>query len=949
MGNRSARLVVLVAGALSGIGCGASEPLPLHQAERPAAPGHLEHAAIGSGAVPIEDVLAHGEALFVAPFNSLDGAGRPETTGTGVARTRREAPENFNRISAPDADSCAGCHNVPRVGGGGDNVANVFVLGQRFPFVDFGMPPGEGDGFQEHGLLDVANERNTLGMFGSGFVELLAREMSSDLQAIRAGAIADAVASGLPETRSLDTKGVNFGMIVGRPDGTADTSGVEGVDADLVVRPFHQKGVVVSLREFSNNAFNHHHGMQSAERFGADADPDGDGVRDEMTVGDITAATLFQATLPVPGRVLPADAEGQAAVTRGEALFSSIGCASCHVPELRLEDPVFTEPGPFNPPGNVRAGDVDAVVAVDLTVAGGGPRLAREVDGSVRVPLFSDLKRHDMGPALDTERLVQAGVPTRQWLTRKLWGMASEPHFLHHGRATLLSEAILLHGGEGQAARDAFEALPPDDRAAVVEFLKTLRILPEDAPSLAVVAPREGGLGDAPALPPHLDQASVDAGDVPLGDLIRHGERLFGTPANTLDGQGRPETTGTGAPRARREAPENFNRVSAPDADTCAGCHNLPRAGGGGDNVANVFVLGQRFPFVNFDGGAGDGFEMHTLRGTANERNTPGMFGAGYIELLAREMTADLHRIRDRDLALAASTDATITSELSTKGVSFGRLTCRPDGTADTSEVEGVDADLVVRPFHQKGVVVSLREFTNNAFNHHHGLQASERFGEGTDRDADGVRDELTEGDVTAATIFQASLPVPGRVLPESPVARAAAERGETLFAEIGCAHCHVPALRLESPVFTEPGPFNPAGNLRSTDVARPFAFDLTSDGPVPRLPREPDGSVLVPAFTDLKRHDMGPALDTERLVQAGVPTREWITRKLWGIATEPHFLHHGRATLLSEAILLHGGEAQVARDAFEALSPAEQSWILEFLQTLRVLPEGETRLVIER
>ena len=39
-------------------------------------------------------------------------------------------------------------------------------------------------------------------------------------------------------------------------------------------------------------------------------------------------------------------------------------------------------------------------------------------------------------------------MPTGEWLTRKLWGFASEPPFLHHGRATLMSEAILAHGGE---------------------------------------------------------------------------------------------------------------------------------------------------------------------------------------------------------------------------------------------------------------------------------------------------------------------------------------------------------------------------------------------------------------------------------------------------------------------------------------------------------------------
>jgi CxxC motif-containing protein (DUF1111 family) len=104
----------------------------------------------------------------------------------------------------------------------------------------------------------------------------------------------------------------------------------------------------------------------------------------------------------------------------------------------------------------------------------------------VLVPAFTDLKRHDMGPDLDTERLVQDGVPTAHWITRKLWGFANEPPFLHHGRATLVSEAILLHGGEGRPARDAFVALPQADRDAVVAFLKTLQVLPEGTPTTTV-------------------------------------------------------------------------------------------------------------------------------------------------------------------------------------------------------------------------------------------------------------------------------------------------------------------------------------------------------------------------------------------------------------------------------------------------------------------------------
>ena len=84
-----------------------------------------------------------------------------------------------------------------------------------------------------------------------------------------------------------------------------------------------------------------------------------------------------------------------------------------------------------------------------------------------------------MGPLLNNEVVIEAGVPTDEWITRKLWGFASEPPFLHHGRATLISEAILAHGGEAKLARDRFDNLPGTQKSEIVEFLKTLQVMPE--------------------------------------------------------------------------------------------------------------------------------------------------------------------------------------------------------------------------------------------------------------------------------------------------------------------------------------------------------------------------------------------------------------------------------------------------------------------------------------
>jgi hypothetical protein len=218
-------------------------------------------------------------------------AGQAADDGRRRAASLRQPA--FIRTSGPDASSCLGCHAQPRSGGGGDFVANVFVLAQTLDPVTFSVAG------------DFSNERNTLGMMGAGAIEMLAREMTAELVAIREAALAQARATGLPATRSLSAKGISFGAITVLPDGKVDPTAIEGVDWDLIVKPFHQKGAVVSLREFSNNAMNHHHGMQSVERFGVDADPDGDGVTNELTVGDITAVTLFQAALNTPAGSCP--------------------------------------------------------------------------------------------------------------------------------------------------------------------------------------------------------------------------------------------------------------------------------------------------------------------------------------------------------------------------------------------------------------------------------------------------------------------------------------------------------------------------------------------------------------------------------------------------------------------------------------------------------------------
>jgi di-heme oxidoreductase (putative peroxidase) len=498
-----------------------------------AIPSHLQDGE--EFTTPIGPLIQYGGQLFNARFTAQEGAGRPRSKGTGAPISDPGSPlvfpRNFDRLSSPDSNACSGCHNVPVTGAGGDRVTEVFVLAQRFDHLTF----DHDDGTTTRGAVDesgkfvtldsATNDRKTIGMNGSGFVEMLARQMTADLQAER-----DATPPG-GSTR-LTSKGISFGILTHNSDGTWNTAQVQGLAAPslsasgttpptLLIRPLHQSGNVISLRQFSNNAFNHHHGMQSEERFGRDADPDGDGFTNELTVADLTAVSLFQATMSVPGRVIANHPAVEHANLSGEAAFNKIACSTCHatLPLTANNNPglpgqpgwVYFEPNPYNPATgpnapNLQLGAANYPVSapaltVDLTSSLlPSPRL-RAHHGVVSVPAYTDLKLHDISatsdPATDPEcepldQNQPAGSPAFfagncKFITRKLWGFYNQGGaFMHHGKFTTAREAIEAHGGEALSQRMAFEALPADQQNNLIEFLKSLRVLPPGSRSLVV-------------------------------------------------------------------------------------------------------------------------------------------------------------------------------------------------------------------------------------------------------------------------------------------------------------------------------------------------------------------------------------------------------------------------------------------------------------------------------
>jgi cytochrome c peroxidase len=510
--SRAVWIAVVALLAVNGLALGLSPHAQTMAPERPqpsvigrevSVPVHLHDGQEFS--TSLDALLAHGKRLFDANWTTQEGGGRPLTKGTGRPLADPLRPltgaRAFNRISAPDANSCAGCHNAPHgiSGGGGDIVTNVFVLGQRFDFATFDRGdtlPTRGavdEGGKAISLQEAANDRATTGMFGAGYLEMLARQMTEELQQIR-------ITIRLGETKALVAKGVRFGTLTLTATGLWDTSKVEGLGRlsllasasnnppTLIIRPWHQASNVVSLREFTNTAFNQHHGIQSTERFGLDTDPDGDGFTNELTRADVTAVTIWQAALQVPGRVIPRDFAIERAVLDGERIFEQVGCATCHIPRLPLDRQgwVFSEPNPFNPSGNLRTGETRELrvdLSSDVLPA---PRLRPDASGTVWVDAYSDFKLHDICEPGDREPLDQN---QSQWskklmdgncrfLTKRLWGAANEPPFFHHGLFTTLRQSVLAHAGEAKESRRAFRALPDAGQNALIEFLKTLQVLP---------------------------------------------------------------------------------------------------------------------------------------------------------------------------------------------------------------------------------------------------------------------------------------------------------------------------------------------------------------------------------------------------------------------------------------------------------------------------------------
>ena len=417
--------------------------------------------------------IRRGRQLFQRKFTRAEGQGPVMNDGFGDINTNLA-------IGAGLSDSCASCHGRPRgaAGVGGD-------------------------------VATRPDSRDASHLFGLGLKEMLADEITADLRSIRASAISDAVVQHRTVTKELLSKGVNYGTITGNPDGSADTSGVQGVDPDLRVRPFFHHGGTISIREFVVGALNAEMGLQAvdpdltAAARGArittpsgmvldgslDAieapratneldDPDGDG-----KVNEIPASLVDHLEFYLLNYFKPATYEQTVNTRKGRGIFEQIGCATCHIPDLEINH-------------DRRVADVETAYdpvngIFNNLFATARPLFNSTDDGSgfpaVKTPrlqpflvknIFTDLRRHDLGPNF-YERNYDGTMRT-QLMTTALWGVGSTSPYGHDGRSINLSEVILRHGGEAQAVRDNFARLAVHKRNALLEFLSSLVLFPPD-------------------------------------------------------------------------------------------------------------------------------------------------------------------------------------------------------------------------------------------------------------------------------------------------------------------------------------------------------------------------------------------------------------------------------------------------------------------------------------
>jgi hypothetical protein len=431
-----------------------------------------------------------------------------------------------SKITANNHVSCSGCHNVPEGNpGGGTNFSKDSGLGRQAPHYYGGgivemlaiqvraqmmrQLDRDGNGWvsvdevRDRGSvvlarptpdaepLDFGDPRLSNGATGKPQLNNIFRVWFVDAQG--------RFVPGATEVNGVTTFGYNFEMVVwgwgqgkGRSalnptnraflwDPYKTHSGLESYDPTTTNDPDGNGVSAPSLAGAIQFPATH----KPADRgltidplgFSRD-DPDRDGYLNEVSEGDLDLAEWYMLNAPRPAFA------GTAREYRdGVERMTRLGCTACHTAEWQI---AAANADPAR--GAITAGDrrfFDLDVKWDATAKQfrgrvvplydrQGERYVRRL-GSFTVPgFFSDLRQHDMGAACEETDF--AGNQNRLWRTPMLWGVGSGMPWMHDGQSLSLDAAILRHGGEALASRNAFERESPSNQRELIAFLEKLRL-----------------------------------------------------------------------------------------------------------------------------------------------------------------------------------------------------------------------------------------------------------------------------------------------------------------------------------------------------------------------------------------------------------------------------------------------------------------------------------------
>jgi CxxC motif-containing protein (DUF1111 family) len=331
--------------------------------------------------------------------------------------------------------SCSACHGVPVAGGGSDFLRVAF----------FGTTNSDGsfnDLANEGGLLlqpdsvisfipncklkgekippdaTIVAGRLTLPTFGSGLIDSIDDN--------------DILAQAVP--KALGVHGV-VNMV-------PDEHGVTRVGR------FGHKAQFVTLVQFSGHAMTDEMGVTNP-LFPDEDLPQGQPIPPECNIAaepnddgtQLIGVYQFEALLApnTPG----------SGNSNGHTLFHTVGCDLCHLQSYTTK--------------------ADATIELDLN----GNVISSRALSSQTAHLYSDLLLHDMGPGL-ADNIPQGQSTGSQWRTPPLWGLSVRTHYLHDGRTSDLTTAILMHGGEATQVISNFRGLSPSDQADLLAFIGSL-------------------------------------------------------------------------------------------------------------------------------------------------------------------------------------------------------------------------------------------------------------------------------------------------------------------------------------------------------------------------------------------------------------------------------------------------------------------------------------------